>query len=152
VRLAAYLIDGIIVGIVTAIADLVIFCMVFGSSPDLLNQLASQNFSVYEFSDTIISSLLLFYGLVLLANTVIGASYYTIAIGKWGKTLGKAALSLKVVKADGTRVGYWRAFARYWAYVLNGFTLGIGFLVIAWTQRKQGLHDIICDTVVIRTD
>ncbi|MCW8344273.1 RDD family protein, partial [Stenotrophomonas sp. SG1] len=38
---------------------------------------------------------------------------------------------------------------RYWAMLLSSFTLGIGFLMAAFTERKQGLHDMICDTLVV---
>jgi uncharacterized RDD family membrane protein YckC len=62
------------------------------------------------------------------------------------------ALRIKVVKPDGSRVSYWRAFGRGLAYYLNQFTLGFSFLIIAFTSKKRGLHDYIADTVVIKTD
>jgi uncharacterized RDD family membrane protein YckC len=83
---------------------------------------------------------------------IVQIAYSTIAVGKWGKTVGKAALGLKVVKPDGTRVSCWRAFGRSLAYQLNGFTLGLSFLMIAFTSKKRGLHDYIADTVVIKTN
>jgi uncharacterized RDD family membrane protein YckC len=57
---------------------------------------------------------------------------------------------LYVVRTDGSRVGIGRALARYLAYVPSAIILGGGFLMIAWRQDKRGLHDLICDTVVIR--
>ena len=83
---------------------------------------------------------------------LVGVVYYTFAIGKWGRTLGKMALRIKVVKPNGTRVSYWRAFGRGVAFYLNQFTLGLSFLIIAFTSKKRGLHDYIADTVVIKTD
>jgi uncharacterized RDD family membrane protein YckC len=59
-------------------------------------------------------------------------------------------LGLKVIRADGGRVSYWRAFGRYWGYCLCWLTWGIGFLVIAWNKQKRGLHDFVCDTMVIK--
>jgi len=77
-------------------------------------------------------------------------TYWTYTIGTWGRTAGKALLRIKVVRADGSRVGYLRSFARYLAYFISWFTLGIGFLAIPLTPQKTGLHDLICNTRVIR--
>lgn len=64
-------------------------------------------------------------------------------------TPGKLAIGIKVVRTDGDKISFLRAFARYWASFLSFFILGIGFLMAAFTARKQGLHDFICDTLVV---
>ncbi len=56
------------------------------------------------------------------------------------------AVGIKVVRGNGERLTKARAFGRYWAMLLSSFTLGIGFLMAAFTERKQGLHDMVCDT------
>ena len=61
------------------------------------------------------------------------------------------ALGLKVVRPDGSRVGYGRAVARYFAAMLGGMILGIGYLLVAFDSEKRALHDMICDTRVIKT-
>jgi uncharacterized RDD family membrane protein YckC len=76
--------------------------------------------------------------------------YYTGAVAIWATTIGKRPFRLYVVRTDGSRVGIGRALARYLAYVPSAIILGGGFLMIAWRQDKRGLHDLICDTVVIR--
>jgi uncharacterized RDD family membrane protein YckC len=76
--------------------------------------------------------------------------YFTVAIGLWGRTIGKAVMRVKVVRTDGGRVSIGRAFGRYLAYLLNWLTFGIGFLVIAFNPQKRGLHDLIVDTQVVR--
>ncbi len=78
------------------------------------------------------------------------AVYFTVAIGTWGRTVGKALLQIKVVRADGSNVSIVRAFGRYLAYLLNGLTFGFSFLVIALSPQKRGLHDYIADTRVDR--
>jgi len=88
--------------------------------------------------------------LISLVQTLLYCVYYTVGVGKWSTTIGKAACGLKVVRADGGRVSYWRAFARYWANMLNGFTAGLTYLVIAFHGKKQGIHDMICDTLVVK--
>lgn len=42
-----------------------------------------------------------------------------------------------------------RAVGRFFAYLLSSITLCIGFVMAAFTERKQALHDIICDTLVV---
>jgi uncharacterized RDD family membrane protein YckC len=69
-------------------------------------------------------------------------------------TLGKMAVGIKVARGDGRRITFWRAFGRYWAFLLIAiFTLGIGTIVSAFTAglsaRKQALHDMLCDTLVV---
>ena len=64
-------------------------------------------------------------------------------------SLGKMAVGIKVVRTDGQRITFWRAFGRYWALVLSGLALLIGYIMAAFTERKQALHDMICDTLVV---
>src|SRR3546814_4237002 len=59
------------------------------------------------------------------------------------------ASGIKVVRSDGEGCGFWRGFGRYFGMMLSGLILGIGFLMAAFTERKQALHDMICDTVVV---
>jgi uncharacterized RDD family membrane protein YckC len=65
-------------------------------------------------------------------------------------TVGKMALSLQVTDLDGERIGFAQASGRYFAKFLSGFVLMIGFLMVAFTRRKQGLHDILARTLVVR--
>lgn len=64
-------------------------------------------------------------------------------------TPGKLAIGIKVVRTDGGRISFLRGFARYWAYMLSSLLLCIGLLMAAFTGRKQGLHDFMCDTLVV---
>lgn len=64
-------------------------------------------------------------------------------------TLGKMAVGIKVTRLSGERITFWRAFGRYFAYILSSLTLCIGLIMAAFTARKQALHDIICDTLVV---
>jgi uncharacterized RDD family membrane protein YckC len=64
-------------------------------------------------------------------------------------TIGKRARRLKVVRSDGSRITLARATGRYFAKIPSALVLGIGFLMAAFTERKQGLHDMLADTLVI---
>lgn len=67
-------------------------------------------------------------------------------------TLGKQALGLIVTDTDGYRIGFGRATGRYFAKILSGMILLIGYIMIGFSDRKQGLHDVIASTLVIKDD
>jgi uncharacterized RDD family membrane protein YckC len=70
---------------------------------------------------------------------------------RWQATFGKRIMGLEVTDLDGNRIGFLRAFLRSIAKVISGVPFGIGFLIAAFTARKQALHDIIVKTLVVRT-
>lgn len=65
-------------------------------------------------------------------------------------TLGKMALGIIVTDMEGRRIGFGRATGRYFAKIISALILGIGYLMAAFTARKQGLHDIIVGTLVVK--
>lgn len=65
-------------------------------------------------------------------------------------TIGKMALDLKVVDTNLNRLSFTRATGRHFSKLLSILTLGIGFIMIGLTDNKQGLHDKIAETFVIR--
>lgn len=67
----------------------------------------------------------------------------------WQATVGKRMLHLKVVSMKGKRLGFWRATLRYFSKILSRLILMIGFLMIAFTKKKQALHDKIARSLVI---
>ncbi len=67
----------------------------------------------------------------------------------WQATLGKLALGIRVTDMQGARISLPRALGRYPAKYLSAIILGIGFLMVGWTRRKQGLHDMIAGTLVL---
>jgi len=82
-------------------------------------------------------------------SLILRGFYYTYCTGKWGQTLGKYATGIKVVRSDGTPLSYLGSMARFFATALSELTLGIGYLMIAFSPRKRALHDLICGTKVI---
>lgn len=67
-----------------------------------------------------------------------------------GATIGKMAMGLRVVTGNGERLSFLNASGRYFAKILSALILCIGFLMIAFTDRKRGLHDMIAGTLVIK--
>ena len=70
-----------------------------------------------------------------------------------GATLGKMALGLRIVRFDGTQLSFGRATARHFAKAIAtpAVPLFIGYIMAAFTNRKRALHDILVDTLVIRS-
>ena len=59
-------------------------------------------------------------------------------------------MGCQVVDADsGERITVKQAVVRYFGYFVSIFTLGLGFLWVAWDKRKQGFHDKMANTVVV---
>ncbi len=86
----------------------------------------------------------------MLLSFVIAWLYFALCESSaWQGTLGKLALGIRVTDLDGRRISFPRALGRYLAKILSAMILLIGFLMVAWTQRKQGLHDMICGTLVL---
>ena len=83
-------------------------------------------------------------------NIVVGCSYYAgFHSSSWQATPGKKAFGIKVTNYEGGRIGLGRAIGRYFAIWLSAIILGIGFLLAAFTQKRQALHDMICSTFVV---
>jgi len=67
----------------------------------------------------------------------------------WQATVGKLAMGIRVTDLQGRRISFPRALGRYAAKILSVMILLVGFLMIAWTRRKQGLHDMLANTLVL---
>jgi uncharacterized RDD family membrane protein YckC len=59
-------------------------------------------------------------------------------------------VGIKIVKTDGTPVTSVEALVRYIGYWASAIPLGLGFLWVAWDSGKQGWHDKIAGTCVVR--
>lgn len=121
IRVVAYIIDGIILGVVG-----VVLVLIFGT----------------EGSGQAISNLISF---------VIGLLYYGYF---WSSerqaTPGMMAMGLRVIGEDGNRISIGRAIGRYFALLLSFIILFIGVIMVAFDSRKQGLHDKIVKTLVVK--
>jgi len=80
---------------------------------------------------------------------LVGVAYNTFMIGKWGATLGKMAVGIRVVSPEGQPITYMRAFGRAWADLLSGMVCYIGYIIAAFDAEKRALHDHICSTRVV---
>ena len=124
-RFAAVLIDVILVGAVSFVVGM-IWGLVIGDSS----------------------------GSILLLQLIILVAYYVYVAAmessSYQATVGKIALGIQVTDLNGNRVSFGRALGRNLAKILSGLILYIGFIMAAFTERKQGLHDMIAGTLVVK--
>lgn len=92
-------------------------------------------------------------GLLVLATGVVAAAlpplYFVIGWTRSGRTLGKVAFGLRVRREDGGDLTVGTAVVRLLGTMVSSAILGIGYLMVAFTDRKRGLHDMIAGTVVV---
>lgn len=70
--------------------------------------------------------------------------------GESQATIGKRAMGLIVTDLNGERITFWHASGRYFSKILSSLFFNIGYLMVAFTEKKQGLHDMMAGTLVIR--
>lgn len=88
-------------------------------------------------------------GFTLVYYAAAGAYYTLMESSRHQATLGKQALGIKVVDRNGNRLTPAHALGRWFAASLSYLTLYIGFLMAAFTDRKQALHDMVAGTFVV---
>ena len=69
---------------------------------------------------------------------------------RYRATIGKRIMGLQVVTADGEKLNFGQASVRHVMKFLSLFTLGIGFVMAGFTKRRQALHDLPNECLVIR--
>lgn len=67
-------------------------------------------------------------------------------------TFGKMALGIKVTDLNGNKIGFGKATGRYLGMIISSFILCIGFIMVAFTQKKQGLHDMMAGCLVVNSE
>ncbi|TAG15737.1 MAG: RDD family protein [Cytophagia bacterium] len=65
-------------------------------------------------------------------------------------TVGKLAMGIKVTDLNGQRITRMAAFIRFIGKIVSGIILLIGYIMAAFTEKKQALHDIIANTLVLK--
>jgi uncharacterized RDD family membrane protein YckC len=86
----------------------------------------------------------------IIISTILTIAYSVVFWALRGQTPGMMVMNIKVLRGDGSFVSFGYALLRYLGYIICFLMLGVGFLWIAFDPRKQGIHDKIADTVVVR--
>ena len=84
-------------------------------------------------------------------GTIVGAAYCMYFwVKQDGQTLGKKAMKIKVVRVDGKQLDWMTAGLRYLGYIVSGIPLLLGYIWILFDGKKQGWHDKIASTYVVK--
>jgi uncharacterized RDD family membrane protein YckC len=130
VRLVAYIIDAIIIAIPNAIINAIFMGGLQSDSPG---------------GGAVVMALI---GSVLVLVWSVGYLVYFWTTS--GQTLGKKVMGVKVVTTDGELVGVGKAILRIIGYAISGIVFYLGFIWIIFDSEKQGWHDKIAGTYVIK--
>ena len=145
IRVAAYLIDQLLL---TAATLPFFLALVFPSILRVMREAeAAQQQPGPEVIFSILGSMSLFILIVFCGNWLYEA---LLTSSSWQGTVGKRILRLKVTDDFGRKISFGRSTARFFAKILSGWVMYIGFIMAAFMERKRGLHDIICNTQVLR--
>ena len=135
-RFASYIIDNMVLGIILLVLFILIGIVIsmaggFGGN------------SLYE---------IMRIAGYLIMLTVVWLYYALFESSKLGATPGKMLLGIAVADSTGGKVSFLRASGRFFGKALSGMILFIGYLITAFTPKKQALHDIISGSLVIRKE
>ena len=137
IRVVAFIIDAIIVRVVVAPVGIMFGGL--GLAGGMMSGFPHRGLAILGGGVTFI---LLVFGNWLYEAFMESSSYQA--------TLGKMIFGMKVTDLDGNRISFERATGRHFAKWLSGLILCIGYIMVGFTERKQGLHDLLAGTLVRR--
>ena len=137
VRGAAHIIDGLVLAIIS-----MIIIMPLGFLIGFTSAMSESKFM--EFMGQVIMTIIGF---------AVSWAYYIFMTHKFQATLGKMAVGAKVLDANGQRLSLGKIVLRETiGKFVSGMIMGIGYLMVAFTSKKQGLHDMMAGSVVVYKD
>ncbi len=145
-RLAAYIIDYIVLQLVVGIMSL----------PFMVGMITGIIAASKEASEgpeiiAIVGVIMSFVFVIVIISLIAGWLYYALLeSSKYQGTLGKVAVGIKVTDTVGNKITFARATGRYFGKIISSMTIYIGFIMAGFTVKKQALHDIMSDCLVIK--
>jgi uncharacterized RDD family membrane protein YckC len=147
-RFLALIIDGIIISIARAFLVLPFLAMLGISFAT-----GFENFNPENMEELIplIATIIAAGAALALVSSIIWVLYGTfMEASKYQATVGKLALGLIVTDLNGGKLDFSKALVRNLGKLLSNFIFLIGYIMAAFTEKKQGLHDIIAGTLVVQ--
>ncbi|MBU0560532.1 MAG: RDD family protein [Bacteroidota bacterium] len=161
-RFGAHIIDQILIGFVQFIVILP-FILFFGLR--LFYSLKDFDYEEYssvstfshikfdEFGPAELGLLLLFIFFLIVISTLVQWLYYALMESSAKQaTVGKIILNLRVTDMEGNRISFAKATGRYFGKIISSLLLNIGYIMAAFTDKKQALHDIMANCLVLYDD
>ena len=145
-RVVAYIIDGLIIGVIFGVLFLIGIAFVgIGSMETMARGMHNGD---AEPPVALVLMLIFIFFLSIVASWI----YYAYLESSPNQgTLGKMALGLIVTDVQGRRISFGHATGRFFAKIITGLIpLGIGYMMAGFTEKKQALHDMIAATLALR--
>lgn len=144
-RVGASLIDSLVLGVVTSPIGGIMTLGAAGFSPDAMMGLSEEQ------TLAMMMPIMAMAAVAGLISFIIQMLYFALMeSSKYQATLGKMALGIIVTDLEGGRISFGRALGRNLAKIISSLILMIGYIMVAFTSRKQGLHDLMAGTLVIK--
>ncbi len=141
VRVGAFLLDLVIV-----MSPLIVSRIILGADDPFFEYTELTTDQEFEFSFMLTTAGILTLALIWWPYEALMTS------SRHRATLGKMALGLVVLDDRKRRLTFGRATGRHFAKYLSYLTLCIGYVMVAFTKRKRGLHDMVAGTLVVKRD
>ena len=143
-RLAAALIDGLIMSAVQWVIQLILTGVGVIDMNDLISDFEANPDSV-DFGQ-FLAVIWIISGVMFIIQML----YFSIMESSSKQaTLGKMVLGIVVTDADGKRISLGRSLGRNLGKIVSQIILFIGYFMVAFTKKKQGLHDMMANCVVV---
>jgi len=144
-RFLAIIIDGLILGVVKWIVITpIIGALGFGAYKAATSGEFNEASAVGMFGALAGAMMIIW-----LFTIVAGWLYFSLMeSSKFQGTIGKLALGIIVTDMEGNKISFGRATGRYFGKIVSAIILYIGFMMAGFTEKKQGLHDILASTLV----
>ena len=146
-RVGAYLIDGLILGIPFG-AVVMALIITFGGFGVLLHRRAADPSAAMA----LVAPVFMIFFLGMLGFLILQWLYFAgMESSERQATFGKSVMSLRVTNYEGQRISFGHATGRFFAKIVSGMVpLALGYIMAAFTEKKQALHDFIAGTLVVR--
>ncbi len=147
-RLVAYIIDNIVLGVSIAIltSPMLVLMLIL----DVPFSKSSDYSWMGQHSPAVLA---LFFALMLvtiISDVIVGIGYYIVLEGHFGFTIGKYLLGMRVLKTDGTKIGYKEALLRNIPkYINNLIAIDALIMLIFFNKEKQRGFDKVANTMVV---
>jgi uncharacterized RDD family membrane protein YckC len=147
-RFVAVIIDGLLLGSIQFIAIMpVLGLMGIGLATDIQNLETADETTMAP----MIGQMMAMAGVTQIVFLTIQTLYYSfMESSKYQASVGKIVLGLKVIDMNGERLDFTKALVRNLCKIISSMILFIGYLMAAFTEKKQALHDMIASTLVVK--
>lgn len=150
-RLVALIIDGIIIGVAQSF---IIVPIMISLGLGVASKIETDSLETMEPGEAMgIFSAMMGAGLMiqLVSWGISGVYFVLMESSEKQATLGKIAMGLKVTDLNGNRITPTTAIIRFVGRIVSGMIMLIGYIMAAFTAKKQALHDMIASTLVLKS-